>query len=635
MAATPLGTQQRLVISVDFGTTFSGVAYAFSDDRENVEVIHDWPNGGNRTSDKVPTEILYLDADSGSVRPGVDGKRQYQWGYGISLEGRKNAEPLKWFKLLLHDRNPFISSGRYGTSAAGQTSRNSVFASTSTETNPMASMFAALSIGGHAHLSADLAQRVTNNTPASRTAAQLTRLRLSPVEVATDYLRSLREHILSVLERRFQAEFVRKTKIEYVLTVPAVWSDYAKDLTLQAARNAGFGEYETDFNLIGEPEAAAAYTLKAIQPNILNAGDTFVVCDAGGGTVDLVSYKIKELDPLSVDEIVGGSGDLCGSVFVNESFEEHVRDLLGDDVIDRMRPIAKREMMRQWEEKVKFKFADSNEIENYEIYIPGVGDNEEKGLEAGFLSLSRATVKNIFDPIIDRIVELVDDQIRRVRAKGGKVSAILLVGGFGASEYLRKRLLEHDFVGGRVEVMQPRNAWSAITRGALIRGLTGSFVKDQIARRHYGLCVAVDYKENKGWEKYRQWNEAEQIWVVPNQMIWSVDKGIVITEDLNFSIPCYRVVERGSSLLFETKLLACNRDDAPSWNNPEHVFTVGTMTADLSKLPFNRFDMFKNVKGRKYWRVHYTLEMTIVGGIINFSLVFEGKSYGKVPVVFH
>jgi len=37
--------------------------------------------------------------------------------------------------------------------------------------------------------------------------------------------------------------------------------------------------------LISEPEAAAVYTLKAIQPNSLSVGDNFVVCDAGGGTV--------------------------------------------------------------------------------------------------------------------------------------------------------------------------------------------------------------------------------------------------------------------------------------------------------------------------------------------------------------
>lgn len=70
------------------------------------------------------------------------------------------------------------------------------------------------------------------------------------------------------------------TKVEFVLTVPAVWSDSAKNATLQAAERAGMGNIH-ELKLISEPEAAAVYTLKAIQPNHLNIGDNFIVCDAG------------------------------------------------------------------------------------------------------------------------------------------------------------------------------------------------------------------------------------------------------------------------------------------------------------------------------------------------------------------
>jgi hypothetical protein len=39
---------------------------------------------------------------------------------------------------------------------------------------------------------------------------------------------------------------------------------------VQAAQKAGFGSHRVNFNLVSEPESAAAYTLKAIQPNDLN-----------------------------------------------------------------------------------------------------------------------------------------------------------------------------------------------------------------------------------------------------------------------------------------------------------------------------------------------------------------------------
>lgn len=108
-------------------------------------------------------------------------------------------------------------------------------------------------------------------------------------------------------------EFIEDTPIEYILTVPAVWSDRAKNSTFECARKAGM----SSISCISEPEAAAVYTLSAIQPNILRLGDNFVVCDAGGGTVDLITYKVTKLAPLVVEESVVGSGGLCGSTYLN------------------------------------------------------------------------------------------------------------------------------------------------------------------------------------------------------------------------------------------------------------------------------------------------------------------------------
>lgn len=76
----------------------------------------------------------------------------------------------------------------------------------------------------------------------------------------------------------------------------------------------------SSISCISEPEAAAVYTLGAIQPNILRLGDNFVVCDAGGGTVDLITYEVTKLEPLAVEESVVGSGGLCGSTYLNRRY---------------------------------------------------------------------------------------------------------------------------------------------------------------------------------------------------------------------------------------------------------------------------------------------------------------------------
>ncbi len=60
--------------------------------------------------------------------------------------------------------------------------------------------------------------------------------------------------------------------------------------------------------LIKEPEAAALYTMHSLGFS-LKVGDAFVVCDAGGGTVDLISYEIEAITPrLALKELVPGTG---------------------------------------------------------------------------------------------------------------------------------------------------------------------------------------------------------------------------------------------------------------------------------------------------------------------------------------
>jgi hypothetical protein len=52
---------------------------------------------------------------------------------------------------------------------------------------------------------------------------------------------------------------------------------------------------------------------------------------------DLISYKITGLNPLQLNESVSGSGDQCGSVFLDERFEKYIRRVLGNKVFDAMK----------------------------------------------------------------------------------------------------------------------------------------------------------------------------------------------------------------------------------------------------------------------------------------------------------
>jgi hypothetical protein len=72
------------------------------------------------------------------------------------------------------------------------------------------------------------------------------------------------------------------------------------------------------------------FALHALDPHCLEVGDTFVLCDAGGGTVDLISYTITKASPmLELKEVAAGSGALCGSTFLNRKFGGFLTSKLG------------------------------------------------------------------------------------------------------------------------------------------------------------------------------------------------------------------------------------------------------------------------------------------------------------------
>jgi hypothetical protein len=98
-------------------------------------------------------------------------------------------------------------------------------------------------------------------------------------KMVVDYLTSLRKYIETYLENRLSVAFSRSTPKEWIITVPAILSDKLKAKTLNSAKKAGMGPVR----LIAEPEAAALYALESMPSTYLHIGDTFVVCDAGGG----------------------------------------------------------------------------------------------------------------------------------------------------------------------------------------------------------------------------------------------------------------------------------------------------------------------------------------------------------------
>jgi tRNA A37 threonylcarbamoyltransferase TsaD len=108
-------------------------------------------------------------------------------------------------------------------------------------------------------------------------------------------------------------------------------------------------------------------------------------------------------------------------------------------------------------------------------------------------------MKDIFEPVVGKIIQLVKDQIT---ATGKKIKTVLLVGGFGQNNYLKERL--RSSLDKHIIVLQPPNAWTAVVRGAVMMGLarTNSTLAvvglvSRAARKHYGVEFSKTFKPKK------------------------------------------------------------------------------------------------------------------------------------------
>ncbi|KAM5379619.1 hypothetical protein ACJZ2D_003813 [Fusarium nematophilum] len=247
-------SNRRIIVSIDFGTTYSGVAWAETSRPDVQHVVTSWPSvNSSKSSPKVPTELR-------KVASG------WQWGFEIP----ESAKRSKFFKLFVCLRGRKLDDP-----------------------------------------------------------AEITKDGESAKDLTKVYLSCLHAHFVSILEKRLGPSIARSTPMDFVVTVPAIWSPKAKQATEQAAAIAGFCGNQR-IQLISEPEAAALYTLKTLSPATLQLGRKFVVCDAGGGTVDLISYQVTQVGKVEVKEVTEGTGGKCGSSMLNMRFRRHLKQTHGD-----------------------------------------------------------------------------------------------------------------------------------------------------------------------------------------------------------------------------------------------------------------------------------------------------------------
>ncbi|KAK0619194.1 hypothetical protein B0T14DRAFT_566081 [Immersiella caudata] len=444
----PVERSGFLVVGVDFGTTYTGVAYAHSEvpDPNRIAVITKWPGAGTQTRPKVPTEIGTLPS----------GKRG--WGWQL----RAGMKRFGGFKLLL---------------------------------DPKA--------GDKAYNDEQLLLTLDPGDPSAR--SQL-REGESATDMATEYLALIYEEVMTALGRRFPNS-LGGLKIKFIITTPAMWSRAAQHNTLMAARAAGFGSRPQDhLEPVTEPEAAACYAMKEVnvsEGQVACISDSaswqpdrqIIICDAGGGTVDLVTYAIDQVHPfLKVLETVPPRGGFCGATSLDERFLQLLRRRLGRQarLLDGPRAGRGSRLMQSFDD-VKRNFGTSHyeEGELIEHGIRGIREDIDNGIEEEYIKLSHDDMKSIFDPVIDKVLTLIQDMAKEARRREPTkpVTGIILVGGFGESMYLTQRLKRWaSRQSPPVFLCNPNESWAAIAKGAVCYGLEG-IVHRRVLPCHYGAVL--------------------------------------------------------------------------------------------------------------------------------------------------
>ncbi|MCJ1301655.1 hypothetical protein MMC08_004456, partial [Hypocenomyce scalaris] len=477
--------------------------------------------------------------------------------------------------------------------------------------------------------------------PQSNTKNELKRLGKPPLEVAADYIGAIYQHARSRIETKVHLDYLHMCQKKFVVSVPAVWSDKAMDTTRKAAKMAGIHP----ITLIKEPEAAALYTLHVLQEKALSVGDAFVLCDAGGGTVDLISYEVTNLSPkLKLKELVPGKGGMAGSLGLNKRFEQAVEDVVGEEQFHTLRKTTGFEQaMLQFDRSIKTAFRGDIDDEYYVNFpMAKLQDDEMNNIQANCWNMKGDNVKGIFQPLMTDIQRLVDDQVNLVKVKrmseshpkAKEIKAIFLVGGFGSSEYLKK-CLEETHPG--IQVIQPHDAWSAIVKGAVLSQLPDeATITSSVATRHYGVSANNDWEEIRDRGQEKVWLESHGKFKVA-KMTWYIYQGEDLERDHKIIFPFYRSLDDGFSpdrLIFKDELMQSESIQPPLY--PKHGLTTPncTLIADLRNVDRSLFRARSGHNGKVYHDVYYDLAITLQSAGMKFSLEIGGEEIGSVEAKY-
>ena len=247
--------------------------------------------------------------------------------------------------------------------------------------------------------------RANNGDVAIEVEVQGEKKRFSPPEISAMILAKLKADA----EMR-----LGETISQAVITVPAYFNDSQRQATKDAGKIAGLEV----LRIINEPTAASlAYGLDK------KKDEKIAVYDLGGGTFDISVLEIGD----GVFEVKATNGDthLGGDDWDNTIMDYILNEFKKDSGMDlHNQPDA---LQRIKEEAEKAKIALSS-AQTYEINLPFI-TADATGPKHIQMSLSRAKLEQICDPLIQRTIGPVNNCLNDAELTANQINELVLVGG--------------------------------------------------------------------------------------------------------------------------------------------------------------------------------------------------------------
>ncbi|KAG0603397.1 hypothetical protein M758_10G090700 [Ceratodon purpureus] len=598
-SSKPFAAKPRVIVGLDFGTTFSGFAFAHVSDPDKIYTYYDYPKaGGEKPYCKTLTASYYKATAKG-------GWQLHSWGYPARTEYERDIQALHKY---LKSQSPTSSapSENIPTSPSSGRGVENFFSKVFNSWNNSASKEACTQPGTCNPPSSSNQPGKSDAPPtqspslgvflsrfklhlASRNTEELSASPLPPgltiEQVITDYLRELGDLILKHLQHKYGAHFSNQL-IQWCITVPSIWDNSAKATMRACMVSAGLVSPHPVV-IVLEPEAASFHCQRVMGELTLQAGDKLVVADIGGGTSDIVAQEVVSVGEggYRVKEVTMSSGGLCGGTYVDSRFIEFLEGRVGrcfHECILKHRSVYG-QLIKEWEcTKSYFDCGQSTTTINvpsklameWEKSDQETGITNPGGEDYGEFEMSYKEMQSIFDPVVQENLDLIHRQL--VEA-GGKVKVLVLVGGFTESPYLLRKIKQS--CGAMAQnIICPPNPGSAICQGAVALALNPNAVVSRICKRTYGFAAQRPFE--KGLDPDWKMKLIDGAMLCPHRFEVLVKKGDEVLIDKPMSVNCIPG-EKGATQV-PVRLFSCDERIPPRYSTDKSLKTEGTFVMDMS-----------------------------------------------------